>query len=262
MPDPTEAKTARLVYNSIVTVSRQHGRMAATTRAIQPTPRPLARYKLAIVTGVTAAPNIGNSMRWIGIMLALALACCGKPDPYQQPKIAGRDWIILFSARMPPTMPTTGGLPYFDFPAAPGSVHYIVQAPLSKMAQGQTIIMSFSIEGAGVIVPTEGDPPARVRLFLWQNDDDLTKEFYRWWSIANVALQQGEFILSAKIASDQWSSVFGKAGNSSPGAAAGFDAAVNNLYAYGFTFGGIFAGHGDYVKTSSARFVLKSFKVL
>jgi hypothetical protein len=226
--------------------------MPATTRTTQPT-----------VAGVTASwPNIGNSTRWLGIMLSLVLACCGKPDPYQQPKISAGDWKIFFSTEMPPTMPTTGGLPYLDFPAAPGSVHYIVQAPVSKMVQGQTIIMSFAIEGAGVIVPTEGDPPARVRLFLWQKDDDLTKEFYRWWSIANVALQHGEFILSAKIAPDQWSSVFGKFGNSSLDATAGFDAAVNNLYAYGFTFGGMFAGHGDYLTTGNARFVLKSFKVL
>ncbi len=112
--------------------------------------------------------------------------------------------------------------------------------------------MSFAIQGDGTIVPTEGGPPGRLRLFLWQKGDDLSGdkkfEFYRWWSLANVELKNGDFILSVKISPKEWSSVFGKVGTSSAAATSSFNEAVNNLHAYGFTFGGQFAGHGDNVK--------------
>ncbi len=189
-------------------------------------------------------------------------------EPYRQPQLLGTfDWSILFSTNMPSRMSRGNDiLPYFDFPTAPGSVHYIAQTPAAKIAPGQSIIMSFAIQGDGTIVPTEGGPPGRLRLFLWQKGDDLSGarkfEFYRWWSLANVELKNGDFILSVKIVPEEWSSVFGKVGTASAAATSGFHEAINNLYAYGFTFGGQFAGHGDYVKNGDARFVLKSYKLL
>ncbi len=209
-------------------------------------------------------------MRIVLLICALLLSWLTdepRAEPYRQPRLSMADWSILFSANMPPIMPRENNIiPYFDFPAAPGSVHYIAQTPATKIASGQSIIMSFAIQGNGTIVPTEGGPPGRLRLFLWQKGDDLSGdkkfEFYRWWSLANLELKNGDFILSAKIAPEEWSSVFGKVGTASAAATSGFNEAVNNLYAYGLTFGGQFAGHGDYVKNGNARFILKSYKVL
>ena len=106
-------------------------------------------------------------------------------------------------------------------------------------------------------MPTQGNSPARVRLFLQQRGDQMTasEPFKRWWSVAYVDLAgHHEFTLTARLVPSQWSSVFGKIGSVVPNE---FENAMASLDKIGFTFGGTFAGHGVYVTSGAVRFVLR-----
>ena len=53
-------------------------------------------------------------------------------------------------------------------------------------------------------------------------------------------------------------SVFGRKGSEARGE---FRTTLSNLGSVGFTFGGMFAGHGVYLTGGNARFVLKEFDI-
>lgn len=169
-------------------------------------------------------------------------------------------WTIGYSPGMPTSMKREAdGTFSFVFPPQDG-IHYVYKiAPALK--QGQKVSMAFRIDGNGTIVPTEGPPPARVRLFIQEKGDTMTAadEFKRWWSTTSIELKAGAFILSAEIVPGQWSQVFGKLGADFPDK---FKASISNAGAIGFTFGGMFAGHGDFVKDGTAKFVLDSYSVV
>jgi hypothetical protein len=58
--------------------------------------------------------------------------------------------------------------------------------------------------------------PATVRLFLERRNDDFSEEIYRWWANPiGYTLQptSGNVTLTVPLTPDQWSSVYGKAGN-------------------------------------------------
>ena len=163
-----------------------------------------------------------------------------------------------------PSQPTVEGSGWsFTFPAQDG-VHYVTTPLSGSLVDRREVKVRFSIVGRGRLVPTQGDPPARIRLFLQRRGDNWSGageyEFYRWWSVSNVVLVAGEHQLAAPLVPDQWFSVFGKPGDH-PGAAGQFGAAIANLHAVGQTFGGMFAGHGVYAIESSSRFTLKSFDI-
>lgn len=147
----------------------------------------------------------------------------------------------------------------FIFPNTDGP-HYV-----TKMA-GPLGIMSlkFSIEGDGKLVPTDSDPPARVRLFMQRRGDTLSGageyEHYRWWSHDVALFGPGDYELSVDMRDGaNWTSVFGKAGNT---VQTSFDAALKDLVKVGFTFGGSFAGHGVYCKEGGpVTFTLKDFSI-
>ena len=163
-----------------------------------------------------------------------------------------------YSIGMPSLMAVSPeGYHYFDFPASDG-VHYVTAAA-PKMAVGRTITMRFAIEGDAKLVPTQGDPPAKVRLYFERTGDTMTaaEQFKRWWS-APLDLAPGDYTLSATVSPEQWSDVFGHSGTDAPQQFADCVANTGNI---GFTFGGTFAGHGVYAATGSARFVLKSYEV-
>jgi len=196
--------------------------------------------------------GVMNMLRLLPIFLALLSAALAAPS------VTATDWTIAFSHNVPPLMVKEGdGTYYFNFPNSDG-VHYIMQQAPAVRA-GQTVTLRFSIVGTGKLVPTEGVPPARVRLFLQQRGDRMTarEEFKRWWSVASVELVAGEFLLKAELVPAQWSSVFGKNGAQVPEA---FHAAIADLEHVGFTFGGMFAGHGVFV-IGKARFVLEQFSI-
>lgn len=181
-------------------------------------------------------------------------------------------WSILYSPGMPPhPTPQTGGGWYFDFPTAPGSVHYVLA--------GVNIAASSSVD-ASISITTTATPvfvynlqsdntciyPAHVRLLLQEMGDDLSgrngKQYFRWWS-TSVAYQiaSGRADLSASLSDlSQWVSVFGEKANASAGATAGFKQAMANLGNVGFAFGGgCFYGHGVRVTGGSARFAVANY---
>ncbi len=183
-------------------------------------------------------------------------------------------WAILYSPGMPahPSPREMGGW-FFDFPSAPGSVHYVTAA--GNMTAAKSV--SASIE-----VTTTGTPtfeykleanntcinPAHVRFLLQEKGDDLSgaggKQYYRWWSIsAAYELAFGSATLTAQISDlSQWMSVFGERADASAAATAGFKQAMSNLGAVGFSFGGgCFYGHGVRASGGAARFAVTSYVI-
>jgi len=197
-------------------------------------------------------------------MLAL-VGCNEGSSPKPPAPILSSPWQISYSPNMPSQMGTLGdGTYYFTFPRQDG-VHYVTRVAVNSILVGQTITLSFSIEGDGTLVPSPsgsdpGTPPARVRLFLEQAGDTLTagEEFKRWWSTDSVELKTGDFDLTVPVQPNKWSSVFGKTGDLTPGQ---LENCLKQLGAMGFTFGGMFAGHGVYAADGSPRFILRSYTV-
>jgi hypothetical protein len=184
-------------------------------------------------------------------------------------------WAIRYSPGMPahPLPRETGGW-YFDFPSAPGSVHYVtaavnmiasksISARIEISATG-TPSFEYALEANNTCVN-----PAHVRFLLQEKDDDLSgaggKQYYRWFSIsAAYELAPGSTTTLTAYVSDlsQWVSVFGERADASAAATAGFRQAMNNLGAVGFSFGGgCFYGHGVRVSGGGARFGVTSYAV-
>lgn len=158
--------------------------------------------------------------------------------------------------------------PYqFNFPLAPGSVHYVAKTapgPLSTMGR---LSLKFKLDGGGTLVPTEQAdvaPDAKVRLYFQRAGDTMSGageyEFYRWWSVPSVVLTSpGEYTITVDFKPENWTSVFGKDGNASNGL---FETALENVQAVGFTFGGMFAGHGVFATTPDVKFTITQFMVV
>ena len=117
----------------------------------------------------------------------------------------------------------------FDFPSAPGSVHYVTAA--GNMAAAKSVSASFEVTTTGT--PTfeyaldannTRINPAHVRFLLQERGDDLSgagdKQYYRWWSIdAAYELAPGSATLTAQISDlSQWLSVFGERAEASAAA--------------------------------------------
>jgi hypothetical protein len=167
-------------------------------------------------------------------------------------------WNIQYSPGMPPQMTELlDGTFCFAFPFVDG-VHYVVKAA-SPVALGQTITLRFAIMGDGKLIPTQGDPPAKLRLFLQQAGDTMTaaEADKRWWSAPIDLVGPNEYGLTVKLTPDQWTNIFGVPGSTNLAGFAGCIADIGNI---GVTFGGTFAGHGVFAQGPS-RFVLKQFTV-
>jgi hypothetical protein len=176
------------------------------------------------------------------------------------PTIDGRS----YSPGMP-TRPSADGSGWtFTFPQQDG-VHYVTTPLRGSLIGRSGVRVRFSIDGPGRLMPTQGDPPARLRLFLQRSADNFTAagpyEFYRWWSVSSVELVAGVHELTAPLAPNEWLSVLGTRGDH-PAAAGQFDSATVDLQAIGQTFGGMFAGHGVYVIEGWSRFSLMSYEIL
>lgn len=198
------------------------------------------------------------------LIVILGLALAGRDNSRaapMEPAAADSPWIVAFSPAMPPTLSEQAeNYYYFDFPTDTDGIHYVFKrAP--AVEPGQTITMVFSLEGKGKLLPNEGRSFAKVRLYMQRKGDRLTaKEPHkRWWSRAfSELVSPRDFVLSARIAPSQWTSVFGMVGSNVPDE---FRDCIDNLAHVGFTFGGDFAGHGVYVRDGAVRFVLKEYSV-
>lgn len=200
-------------------------------------------------------------MRLILIALVFGLALpTGRADELR-PTLVSAAWTIDYSPSMPTALSEKQGEHFFEFPRSPGSVNYVTK-PATELVFGQTITMRFKLEGNGKLTATEGRSPAKVRLFMQRTGDTLTvrEPYKRWWSVASTELASpGTFVLSAKIKSSEWSSVFGAVGSAAPAA---FADCLAHLAHLGFTFGGDFAGHGVFVRDGAVRFVLQQYRMI
>ena len=117
----------------------------------------------------------------------LLLAACNdngpSPAPTQLPTdvpLEAQAWSIFYSPGMPPhPTPRTGGGWYFDFPTAPGSVHYVLAAV--HMAASNSVDASISVITTDTpifVYSLQPDnnciSPARVRFLLQEKGDDLS----------------------------------------------------------------------------------------
>lgn len=165
---------------------------------------------------------------------------------------------VNYSKNMPlqPARDEAGWL-YFDFPQSDG-VHYVTR-PATEPGRS-SVALRFAIDGTATgfkEVDAAAAGPGMVRLFIQRRGDDWSgagaRVSYRFWS-APLTLMMGEMTLRAGFTSDQWTNV---SGQQDPD---GFQAALLDLESVGFTFGGMFAGHGAYAE-GQARFYIREFTV-
>lgn len=185
------------------------------------------------------------------LALALIIAGCSKDQPIIRP-ISG--WAILYSVNMPSTL---DGNNSFAFPAVPGSVHYVLRG--ATPSDGRlSIRFRYRIEGDGVTQETDCGGQAcgsgLVRLMVQRRGDKLTWEYvnYRFWS-QPMTLVPGEYTFEIQLDPTLWTNVGGQHD------AAGFQALLSDLENVGFTFGGMFAGHGVGLTSGTLRFTLLEF---
>lgn len=204
-------------------------------------------------------------MSRIALAFAASLACTisaqgGSPSLMEPdrwtigPVIDGTN----YSVGMPLRPSATDGWS-FDFPAPPGSVHYVT-TPAPSLMVGQSITITFEIRGTGGLRAVQRVPkPGLLRLHIQREGDDWTGEgeyqHYRFWS-RPIRLSPGIRKLTVPLEPVHWTGVFGRKNR------LGFEAAVENAALVGFSFGHSAAGHGVY-RTSAkpVRFILKSFTV-
>ena len=95
-----------------------------------------------------------------------------------------------YSPGMPAQPTATGPGWSFSFPSEDG-VHYVTTPLTGSVIGSRAVKARFAITGPGRLVPSQGDPPARARLFLQRRGDWSGAgafEFYRWWSVGHVEL--------------------------------------------------------------------------
>ncbi len=179
-------------------------------------------------------------------------------------------WVLEFSPNMPsnPALDTQGGAWHFDFPNKDG-VHMVV-VPYGQSVIHKTINMTFKIISTNPVYVSSDTPlpniPAQMRLYFQQQGDTMSGlgqfEFYRWWSSPlSYALGSKDnqvVTLTTTIDPSIWSSVLGKMGTANVSA---FNDAWKNVANVGFTFGGIFAAHGVFISSGTARFTLINFNI-
>ncbi len=188
--------------------------------------------------------------------------------PGSDVSMAAMSWIIgpiidgqNYSHHMPLHPAQDGAGWSFEFPAIDG-VHYVTTPyggtalTASKIRMTVTIAADPSVQFRA----TQGDTPARVRLYFQRSGDDWRTESYRWWSNEFIELRPGTYTLDVPMTPDHWFDVYGHWA-SEPAVTGGFNAAKGSVMAIGMTFGGMFAGHGVYAIGGHARFALQEFSL-
>jgi hypothetical protein len=186
----------------------------------------------------------------------------------QQPNVVSLDpqnWYLVYGSGMPPhPSAIAGGAWSFDFPSSAngGSVNY-VQTPFNATKPLHNVSITFRVDSVSpqyqVIDPTD-IPPATVRMFFEQRNDDLISADGRWWATASVynlgSQDNTTLTITIPLTPDQWSNVYGQYDAQS------FYASLENVGWIGVTFGGgKFAGHGVALNSGSARYILIDYHV-
>ena len=213
-----------------------------------------------------------NTIISLVLSLASCLVGCGysgvpdiRPEEPNQVSLDPQNWYIFYSAGMPlhPSADSEGAWS-FELPSSEtgGHVNY-VQTPFSTTTTPNNMTITFKIESDAPqykVLDPDDYPPATVRLFFEQRNDNLTDPNGRWWagaSIYDLGSQDGQTLtFTVPFTSDLWGNVDGQFD------AQAFDAALKDVGWVGMTFGGQrFAGHGVAVSSGSAKYVLIDYRV-
>lgn len=190
-------------------------------------------------------------------------------DPTNSDSMVASKWEIgpiingkNYSIGMPlnPTQTTDGWA--FDFPLAPGSVHYVT-FPYGSLAGKTHIVMHYRIEADPSVqffpVCCANLPSIGPTMFIQENGDDWNTDGMRWWATFNspTPIKPGDYQMDIPL-DGAWTSVFTMTAASNPQQ---FATAKLNAARVGFTFGGGDGyGHGVYAN-GIARFVVTSFVI-
>ena len=222
-------------------------------------------------------------------LVAALAACNGTSSPPAPPgapiDMSAAAWQIRYSPGMPaqPSAASGGGW-QFAFPSNASGVcpapatqppdfnlspcHHVdyVTVPYASSIVAKSMVMTFDVV---TLSPTYDyrtatnntcTRPAVVRLLLEHSGDAaLRNPVYRWWSGPSYRLDGSVSgaVISVPLTADQWSDVNGQSGSAN---AAAFADTLANVGAIGMTFGGgCFYGHGVYLDSGSATFVVTNF---
>lgn len=219
--------------------------------------------------------------------------------PLETISIDPQYWKIRYSIGMPPkpTANPSGPGWFFDFPvhatstfddcnttvcvtpdpdavttSCCESIHYLTVPYVGPLPIGQSLSATVQITATNAVFLTQTQPgscgvPAQARFMVqvWEGPGIMLDSNARWWSNP-VSLVLGDtggpVVLSAPIDPAQWSNVVGQRGDADAETLAGFQDAMSNHNAIGFTFGACFFGHGvGLAAGGTARFTLTGLTV-
>lgn len=178
------------------------------------------------------------------------------------PLIRGRN----YSRRMPlHPSPGPGGAWHFDFPRAPGSVHYVTR-PHGPLLGKRRIVMRYRVEadpGVRILPRTAPNLPSIITLYFQRGGDNWTgagpHETYRWYATfaSRSPITPGEYRMVAPLNAN-WTAIRTSTARTR---AAAFREALADADQVGFVLGGGDGfGHGVFA-TGRARLVVTDFRV-
>ena len=193
--------------------------------------------------------------------MALLLAACGGGESITAPttpslSMDAAAWSFRYSPGMPehPVAALNGGW-QFDFPMQDG-VHYLT-TPMTADLRGKSITVKTEITGEAAYAwhADNCNAPARARIMVQRQGDDLRSASGRWWADTPLDLRPGVVTITVPIAPERWSNVEGRRD--------GFEDAMANPGYVGLTFGGgCFFGHGVWLFGGAARMKVAGFAVI
>jgi len=208
-------------------------------------------------------------MKWcLLVIYALLLVGCGGGDSVTSPPTSTLSmdpaaWTFRYSPGVleHPTLANGGGW-QFDFPAQDG-VHYLTTPLTVNLLIRQAIKVTTQIIGSDPVFMWHPDScfgsPAKARIMVERQGDDLRSSSGRWWADIPITLEVGEMTVIAPIKPEHWSNVNGVFGTED---LVGFTDAMEHSGFIGLTYGGgCFFGHGAWLSSGTARMIIKSFSL-
>lgn len=225
--------------------------------------------------------------RLILILIASLCLAQGKHAPSTtgpiSTSLAASNWQEIANGPVPLTN-CCGGALSFNFPVEDGtypSMNYLFSAlgaSHGKKHQAGVDLSTYHYFSTSLQIVTTGSPtfnyvlndpsntcgtPASVRPYFQQANDNYANEFGRWWANPiSYTLQAGQVTMTVPIDPGQWSSVYGKLGNTDAASLVGFQAALRSVGNIGMTFGGgCFFGHGVNISGGTAQFLVLNYSI-
>jgi hypothetical protein len=178
-------------------------------------------------------------------------------------------WVVAYS-RGTKLVQVPRGAWYFDFPAPPDHVNYLM-VPYHARAPHKFLSLTVKIttlSGNPVFNSREtcvGGMSANVRPMIQRQGDNMISEFGRWWSNPEhfeLKPTNGNVTITVPLTPNHWSSVYGKFGNYNSTTLSEFKKTLRAIQRVGLTFGGGCAfGHGINVSGGKARFELIDYRI-